>query len=109
MAISQKAIKEAIIQYKGNLTKVAQSLDVSRGAIHNRVNKSDTLKKTLQDSRDMRNDSVRDVLYEQAVDEGNTTAAIFIAKTQMGWKEKQEIEHSGDLGVLVYVPDNKRD
>lgn len=106
MAISQKAIEKAIIKYKGNITKVAQSFEVTRGAIQKRVSKSSTLKKTLQDSRDMRNDSVRDVLYEQAVDEGNTTAAIFIAKTQMGWKETQVNEHSGEPIIKITLVDN---
>ena len=32
---------------------------------------------------------------------GNMTAASLWAKTQMGWKEKSEIEHSGDLNWSI--------
>lgn len=58
MAISQKAIKEAIIQYKGNLTKVAQSFESPRSTIASRVAKSDTLKATLQEARDKQVDII---------------------------------------------------
>jgi hypothetical protein len=32
---------------------------------------------------------------------GNMTAATLWAKTQMGWKEKSEIEHSGDISWSI--------
>lgn len=103
MAISVSAIKQAIIEYKGNVTKVAESFESPRSTIASRIAKSDTLKKTLRDARDARNDSVRDTLYEQAVDKKNVTALIFIAKTQMGWTEKQHIEHSGGVSFSQAV------
>ena len=41
-------------------------------------------------------------------EKANITAAIFYAKTQMGWKEpKQEVDVSGSLGV--YDPSKLRD
>ena len=54
-------------------------------------------------------------LLKQARD-GNTTAAIFYLKTQAGWKEAQQVEHSGPGGgpietsakVAVYIPENGR-
>ena len=107
MAISQKAIEKAIIEHKGNVTKVAQSFGVTRGAIQKRVAKSGTLKRILQESRDMRNDSVRDALYEEGVDKRNVTALIFIAKTQMGWTEKQEVKHTGNVSITDELLANK--
>jgi len=103
MAISQKALKAAIIEYRGNITKVAQSFGVTRAAIRHRVAKSTPLKETLQDARDMRNDSVTDTLYEMAVTDRVPSAAIFIAKTQMGWKETAVTEHTGKDGDAFVV------
>lgn len=44
---------------------------------------------------------------------GNVTAAIFWAKTRMGWKETQNLEVTGKDGaalpVVVYLPSNGRD
>ena len=102
MAISQKAIKEAIIEYKGNISRVAESFGKSRGTIYNRINKNDTLKRVLQESRDKRNDRVVDVLYN-AADGGNVTAAIYITKAQMGWKETAVTEHKGSQELIINV------
>jgi len=43
------------------------------------------------------NATVGRFLYQQA--QTNLTAAIFWAKCRMGWKEKQEIEHTGKNGA----------
>lgn len=106
MAISQKAIKQAIIDYRGNVSRVAESLGVSRAAINKRVSKSSTLKRTLDEARDKRNDSVRDTLYELAVEDKNVAAAIFIAKSQLGWKETAVTEHDGGLEINIKYADS---
>jgi hypothetical protein len=36
-------------------------------------------------------------LYKQAVDDGNTAAAIFWLKARAGWRDRQELEISGVL------------
>jgi len=41
------------------------------------------------------NAAVARALYRQAVDEGSTSAAIFWLKARAGWRETQNIEHSG--------------
>ena len=40
-------------------------------------------------------------IRDNKVMNGDTSAAIFWAKTQMGWKEKSEIEHSGDVSWSI--------
>lgn len=45
------------------------------------------------------NATVGRFLYQQA--QVNLTAAIFWAKCRMGWKEKQEIEHTGKDGTAL--------
>jgi len=42
------------------------------------------------------------VIYNAAL-AGNMTAATLWAKTQMGWKEKSEIEHSGKIETIERV------
>jgi hypothetical protein len=41
---------------------------------------------------------VAETLFRQAVG-GNITAAIWWSKCRMGWRERQEIEHSGTVTV----------
>ena len=44
------------------------------------------------------NAKVGGILFKKIL-AGDTTAAIFWAKTQMGWKEKQEYEISGEVDI----------
>ena len=46
------------------------------------------------------NAKIGGTLFSKAIG-GDTTAAIFWAKTQMGWKETDRHEHTGDLKVRV--------
>ena len=46
------------------------------------------------------NAKIGGTLYNKAIN-GDTTAAIWWSKTRMGWKEKSEIEHSGDLNWSI--------
>lgn len=75
----------------------------------------DTMKKLyepyLEKGKALANAAVGERLFKKC-QEGDTTALIFWAKTQMGWRETQRIEHSGQMTgeVVVYqVPDNGRD
>ncbi len=55
------------------------------------------------------NAKIGGMLFNKAMN-GDTTAAIFWAKTQMGWKETQNINHSGKLDVIerVIIPANEQ-
>jgi|TARA_R110000824_G_scaffold81763_4_gene205356 hypothetical protein len=46
------------------------------------------------------NVKVAGTLFNKAMG-GDTTAMIWWSKTRMGWKEKSEIEHSGDLSWTI--------
>ena len=54
------------------------------------------------------NAKIGGTLFNKAVN-GDTTAAIFWAKTQMGWKETNVSEHTGNVSmierVIVDTPD----
>jgi hypothetical protein len=46
------------------------------------------------------NVKVAGTLFNKAMG-GDTTAMIWWSKTRMGWKEKSEIEHSGELAWTI--------
>ena len=105
MAISDAEIIKAVKRYHGNISKAAEYLQCSRKMIYERSAKSDSIKEAIEDARSERNDSVEDTLYKIAVDDENVTALIFIAKTQMGWKEVNKIESETELTVNVKFAD----
>ena len=56
--------------------------------------------KELATSKIKANAKVAGSIFNSALS-GNMTAASLWAKTQMGWKEKSEIEHSGELAWTI--------
>ena len=61
---------------------------------------NDTLKKYFKKELDQgkakANAKVGQTLFQKAV-AGDTTAAIWWSKTQMGWSETKKVEHSGEI------------
>lgn len=47
------------------------------------------------------NAAVARSLYDQAVNGGNTAAAIFWMKARAGWREKQDHNHTSDDGSMT--------
>lgn len=50
------------------------------------------------------NANVVGALYKNAM-KGNVSAQIFWCKTRLGWKEVQEVKHSGDVSILLDLGD----
>jgi len=57
-------------------------------------------KTEIRESKILANAKVGGTLFNKVMN-GDTTAAIFWAKTQMGWSEKQHIEHSGEIKQIT--------
>lgn len=62
-----------------------------------------TLRKHYRDeldiSRAKANATIGGALFNKAKD-GDTAAMIFWMKTQAGWRERLDVEHGGDVGVI---------
>jgi hypothetical protein len=88
---------------RGNVSAIARVLRVSRGTVWNRIQESPTLQRLLEDARESMLDTAESVLYDK-VEQGETASLIFFLKTQgykRGYKERHELEHSGDLTFKV--------
>ena len=59
-------------------------------------------KEDLENAADQANSSVVGALYKNAIG-GNVTAQIFWCKTKLGWREKSEIEHSGNIAITPVI------
>jgi len=45
------------------------------------------------------NSKVAESLYKQAVENQNTTAAIWWTKSRMGWSETNKLDHGGEIKI----------
>lgn len=74
------------------VTGLGMALDMSRQDLINYSNKDeffDTIKKAKL--------RVENYLEKRLINDSSTTGIIFNLKNNYGWKDKQEIEHSGKL------------
>lgn len=84
------------------LTKeqIAISLGISEATFYNRQGENLEILEAIKRGREKGVATIANKLVENAID-GNTTAQIFILKTHGGqeWKDKQDINLSGELEV----------
>ena len=84
------------------LTKeqIAISLGISEATFYNRQGENIEILEAIKRGREKGVATIANKLVESAID-GNTTAQIFILKTHGGqeWKDKQDINLSGELEV----------
>lgn len=105
MAVSVDAIVNAVKEYRGNVTKAAESLGLTDAAIYHRAKKSKAIKEAIDQSRNKRNSDIEDAIYKNAM-AGNTALLIFIAKTQMGWREVEHIESKNKTEIIIKYADD---
>lgn len=80
--------------------QIAISLGISEKTLYNRQNEFTEFTEAIKRGREKGVATIANKLVESAID-GNTTAQIFILKTHGGqeWKDKQDINLSGELEV----------
>lgn len=108
MGISIKAIEEAILEERGNISAVARKFDVARSTIASRIAKSDTLKSAVQEARDTMLDEAENILHNKIYD-GDTVSLLFYLKTigqSRGYIEKQQVQSDNVHRVIIEYDDD---
>lgn len=96
--IGKKRVADAITRFSGNVSAVADFLNLSRGTVYDKIKKFE-LEELLNESRERNLDELEEELYTQAKN-GNTAALIFALKTQgrnRGYSEKAYLEVEGRM------------
>ena len=90
---------EALAAYC-NLDQIADYFDMSSDTISRRMKEDPQVLRAYKRGRAKAAAQVGQSLLSQALN-GNLTAAIFYAKTQMGWREVQQIDANVTQGSFV--------
>lgn len=101
--IPEEKIIEAIRAKRGLIAAAARALGVDRKTIYKHMHASEAVREAVKDARELMTDTAEAALYK-AINEGQAWAVCFYLKTQgkdRGYIEKQQVEHSGSLPVLV--------
>lgn len=105
MGVSVKALEKAITEHRGNISRAAQAVGLSRRMVYNRIEASPALQAAVQEAREALIDLVEGGLYDAAVG-GNLTAQIAVLNNhpvsrQRGWGQRLEL--TGANGGPVQV------
>lgn len=79
--LDKEKVKELIIKYRGNLTKVSIAMKCARQSLQRIVRVHPDVKEVLEDARERVIDEVEDAFTKKAIS-GDTTASIFFLKTR---------------------------
>lgn len=92
----ERKLVEAMSGYGVPIKQIATFVrgGIDKDTLHARF-KEDLIK-----GKAIANAKVGQTLHQKAVD-GDTTAAIWWSKTQMGWKEESRVEHAGDPNAPI--------
>lgn len=92
------------------LEQIASSLGISVSTLERRKREKKDLTDAIKRGRDRGIAKIANKLFEAAC-EGNVGAMIFYLKSQGGWKDKIDIEHSGTINtnVSTKITDKERE
>lgn len=79
--LDREKLKQLIIKYHGNLTRVAVALGCARNSIKRICANDPDVKEVLEEARERTVDEVEDAFTQRAI-AGDTTASIFFLKTR---------------------------
>jgi len=103
---SARQVANALTETKGMVTLAAKRLNCDYNTVIAYINRYDGVRKARDTAREEMGDAAELKLYQQAVNEGNTTALIFLLKTQFrnrGYTEKLLIEGNIQLELVNQV------
>lgn len=103
--LTVKRVHEALVEGRGYVTDAARLLGVTSRTIHNWVAANPELAEALEDIRESRHDHVENKLMA-LIDNGDTAATIFYAKTQLrkrGYQERHEISGADGTPLEIVI------
>ena len=105
MGVSVKALEKAIAEHRGNITRVAQAVKLSRQTVYRRIEVSPALQAAMTEARETLIDLVEGGLYDAAVG-GNLTAQIAVLNNhpvsrQRGWGQRMELTGANGGPVVI--------
>lgn len=97
--IKKESILKALEQSLGIVTVACKKADVPRSTFYKWLNEDENFAQQVKDIENIALDFAESQLHKQ-IQEGNTTATIFLLKTKgkkRGYIERQEIQHDSSI------------
>lgn len=97
--MSKASFLKALEKSLGIISQAAKKCGINRDTVYHWRNNDKEFDKAIKDVNDIVLDFAESSLHKQ-INEGNTTATIFLLKCKgkkRGYIEKTEVEHSGEI------------
>jgi hypothetical protein len=105
MPFDKKTIEDLIVRYSGNLSRAAEAIGSSRGAVRNFVDRHEDVKQLLKDQRERQLDELEDAVFHRAIDTNDTTLQLFLLKTQgkhRGYEQSEAQNTAKDIATAAF-------
>ena len=103
MAKNKEEFLKCFAEARGNITVACAAADIARKTFHEWYNNDDNFRAKADEVKEQRKDFIESAL-DKKIEEGDTTAIIFAAKTQCkdrGYSEKIEFEGKQQTEISV--------
>lgn len=103
--LDKNLIHNLIITHTGNLSRVADAIGSTRGAVRNVVDRHADLKQLLIDQRERQIDQLEDSVFDRAIDSNDTTLQLFLLKTQgrhRGYDQSEAQNTAKDIATAAF-------
>jgi hypothetical protein len=103
--LDKNLIKQAIIKYHGNLSRVADSLGTHRNVVRSHCDRDSDLKATLENARERLIDELEESVFERAVHSQDSSLQMFVLKTQgrhRGWEQSEMQDTAKDIAKAAF-------
>lgn len=105
MPFDKNQIELLIVKHTGNLSRVADAIGSSRGAIRNFVDKHADLQQLLKDQRERQIDELEESVFDRAIETNDTTLQLFLLKTQArhrGYDQDEAKNAAKDIATAAF-------
>lgn len=105
IALNKNTISELIPKYRGNISRIADSLGANRHSVYNMIQKDEHLKQLLKDCRERQLDELEESVFDRAYESNDTALQAFILKTQgkhRGWEQSEAQNTAKDIATAAF-------
>ena len=103
--LDKDIIRQQIIKYEGNISRVADSIGSCRGSVRTFIDRHEDLKQVLKDCRERQIDDLEESVFQRAKDSNDTTLQLFVLKTQgkhRGWEQSEAQNAAKDIATAAF-------
>lgn len=103
--IKSDIVLELIHKFRGNISRIADSLGSSRTSIRDKINREPVLKQALDDTRERWIDEIEESVLARAYDSNDTALQAFVLKTQArhrGWDQSEAQNTAKDIATAAF-------